>query len=334
MSSARAWPPTVSIVIAAHDEEACLPELLSRLRAVLEREVAAFELVVIDDGSDDRTFELVEAAARADARVRGIRLSRNEGHQIALLRGLERAAGDVVITIDADLQHPPERIVDMLAAWRDGADVVHMQRRDPLSLQPRDLAARGFYLLFNWLSATPVPPGSTDFRLLDARCVAPLLSTPGSARFLRAAVRQIGFRQVELPFTAAPRRAGRSSYTLRRLLDLGALAIFETTRALVVLPIVAGLALVVASLVAFVGPGVGDRAGAWTIALSLGVAALAIATTLAGFGTRAAPQRAAHPLGFVEREVGVARLAPAPRRLRLVDASTQGDDEPRAVHGA
>jgi glycosyltransferase involved in cell wall biosynthesis len=302
----------VSIVVAAHDEEACLPELLQRLRAVLEHEVDAFEIIVVDDGSSDRTFEIVEDWAAIEPRVRGARLSRNEGHQAALLCGIGRALGDVVITLDADLQHPPERIPAMLAAWREGADVVNMQRAPELPSQMRDLAARGFYVVFNLLSSTTVSPGSTDFRLLDARCVTPLLSTPISARFLRAAVRRIGFRQVELGFEAAPRHAGRSSYTLRRLLELGIAAIIGTTNAVSVLPIVAGVALIAALIAMFVQ-------GGWIVAVLLVVAAAGIALALASFGARAiAIERAKDPLFFVEREVGESMLAHR-------DAAPRGD---------
>lgn len=322
MASTRAWPPTVSIVVAAHDEEACLPQLLVRLREVLDACVGTYEILVIDDGSSDRTFELVEAAAATDARVRGARLSRNEGHQAALLCGLARAQGEVVITIDADLQHPPERIADMLAAWREGADVVHMRRDDALPLQLRDLAARGFYVVFNLLSATPVRPGSTDFRLLDARCIAPLLAMPSSARFLRAAVRRIGFRQVELAFEVAPRHAGRSSYTIRRLLDLGLEALVATSGALVILPVVS--IVVILAFVALLGvvafaPGVtlGEGGLGWLVIAASVAVSSALALALASLGARAwLLARSQEPLYFVEREVGEGLLAHRKTRPR------------------
>jgi hypothetical protein len=178
-----------------------------------------------------------------------------------------------------------------------------MQRATEIPSQWRDLAARGFYVVFNLLSSTTVSPGSTDFRLLDARCVTPLLSTPTSARFLRAAVRRIGFRQVELGFEPAPRHAGRSSYTMRRLLDLGIEAIIGTTNAVSVLPIVAGVALIAALIATFVQ-------GGWIVAVLLILAAAGTALALATFGARAiAVERSKHPLYFVEREIGVSMLA-------------------------
>jgi polyisoprenyl-phosphate glycosyltransferase len=213
--------PFLSVIVAAHNEEACLGELFARLDRALTPIARRLEMIFVDDGSTDGSFAAIERLARTDARVRGLRLARNEGHQIALLCGLDHARGDLALTIDADLQHPPECVPEMVAAWRAGSDVVHMRRRSRLGAPlHREVLADLFYRAFNRISDVRLEPRSTDFRLVDRRGLDALRGSPDGKRLLRATARRLPGVHTELGFDAPARHAGTSSYGLLRLASL------------------------------------------------------------------------------------------------------------------
>jgi dolichol-phosphate mannosyltransferase len=207
----------LSVVAAAYDEAAVLPELVRRVTATLDAAGEEWELVLVDDGSRDATWEAIAAAAAADPRVRGIRLSRNFGHQLALTAGLSVARGDGVITMDADLQHPPEAIPQLLAA-RAGHDVVYGVRTeaDAAGFWKR-FSARVFYAILNRLSSLELPEGAADFRWMSRRVVDVLLEMPERHRFLRGLVRWAGYEQAFVEYERGERGAGASKYGLRRM---------------------------------------------------------------------------------------------------------------------
>ena len=170
-----------------------------------------FELVIVNDGSSDRTPELLDRLAASDPRIRVIHLSRNFGHQAALTAGLEHAAGDVVAMIDADLQDPPELILEMIERWRAGADVVYAVRKQREGETAFKLAtASWFYKLFDKLAQVDLEPNSGDFRLLDRRALDALLAMTERSRFLRGMTVWVGFTQTAVP-SAWHRRGWRSS---------------------------------------------------------------------------------------------------------------------------
>ena len=207
----------LSIVAAAYDEVAVLPELVRRVTATLDATGEEWELVLVDDGSRDATWEAIAAAARADPRVRGIRLSRNFGHQLALTAGLSVARGDGVVTMDADLQHPPEAIPRLLAA-RAGNDVVYGVRSDSDAAGFwKRFSARVFYAILNRLSSLELPEGAADFRWMSRRVVDVLLEMPERHRFLRGLVRWAGYSQAFVEYERGERAAGASKYGLRRM---------------------------------------------------------------------------------------------------------------------
>jgi dolichol-phosphate mannosyltransferase len=214
----------ISIVAAVYNEEACLRELAGRIDRALAGAPCRSELILVDDGSTDQSFAVIEDLAARDDRVRGVRLARNEGHEEALMVGIACARGDVVVTLDADLQHPPEHIPAMLDAWRAGFDVVHMRRREG---RPSLRAALGaaFYAVYNAVSDVGVSPRSTDFRLLDRACLGALADEWRRLRFLRAAARRLDVCQTELSFDAPARFAGSGSYTFPKLFALAAGAV-------------------------------------------------------------------------------------------------------------
>jgi dolichol-phosphate mannosyltransferase len=213
--------PRVSVGIALHDEEAVFPELYRRLAATLDDLPSGpHELVLVDDGSTDRTFDLIRETAASDPRVVGLRLSRNFGHQAALTAALQTATGDVVVVMDGDLQDRPEEIPRFLAEYERGFDVVYAQRVDRKESLPLRTAYFAFYRLMARLSEVKVPVDSGDFALLSRRVVDQLNLLPERHRYIRGLRTWVGFRQVGIPVERDARAGGEPSYTLRKLFRL------------------------------------------------------------------------------------------------------------------
>lgn len=177
--------PVISIVVPCFNDDGILPQTLARLHASAQATGLSYEMVLVDDGSGDRTWEVIAAEARKDSRVRGVRLSRNFGHQMALTAGLERARGSEVLIIDDDLQDPPELLGVMLAKRAEGFDVVYGQRRSRAGeTWFKLITAKLFYRLIRYLAEVPIPPDTGDFRLMSRRAVDAFLSClslPGSS---------------------------------------------------------------------------------------------------------------------------------------------------------
>lgn len=221
----RTPPPehtiALSVVIPLYNEEASIGLLLERLAAVLAGVDTPYEIIVVDDGSTDGTWRKVCALHKTTRGLRALRLSRNFGHQGALLAGLSAARGDAVVTMDGDLQHPPEVIPSLLAAWRSGYRIVNTCRQDrEVAGWFKRFTSRVYYRLFSLLSDIRLNEGSSDFRLLDRRAVDALLDIGQGDLFLRGAVQTLGFRTAMVPFKAGTRHAGRSKFTLRKMLFL------------------------------------------------------------------------------------------------------------------
>jgi len=209
----------LSIVVPCYNEEAVLRATHQRLTSVFADMAGIdYELIFVNDGSRDDTQLILTQLQLVDPHMRVLLLSRNFGHQIAVTAGLEEAAGDAVVIIDADLQDPPEVIPQMVGLWRDGNDVVYGVRIErPGESAFKLWTAKVFYRLINRLSETKMPFDAGDFRLLDRRVVEVVNAMPERARFLRGMVSWAGFRQVELPYERAARHAGESKYPLRKM---------------------------------------------------------------------------------------------------------------------
>src|SRR5205809_933451 len=221
-------PTLLSVVAPVYNEEELVGEFVARAAAAVAD--YEYELVLVNDGSGDRTAELLDRLSSVDPRVRVIHLSRNFGHQAALTAGLEHAAGDVVAMIDADLQDPPELIPDMVAQWSQGADVVYAVRRQRDGESAFKLAtASWFYKLFDKLAQVDLEPNSGDFRLLDRRALDALLSMTERSRFLRGMTVWVGFKQTAVQYEREARHAGETKYTMSRMLrfSLDAIASFS-----------------------------------------------------------------------------------------------------------
>lgn len=216
-------PPTYSLVVPIYNEEAVIPVLLRRLDALIEAFDAEAEVIVVDDGSSDTSAIVIEAKARADKRYRLIKLSRNFGHQIAITVGLDYAAGRAVIVMDADLQDPPEVVLEMVAKWKEGYDLVSAERasRQGESRFKR-ATAHLFYRLMGRLGDVSMAHNAGDFRLVDRRALDCFLAMPERDRFVRGMFAWIGFRQATVIFDRPPRAAGVSKYSLPKMVGLAA----------------------------------------------------------------------------------------------------------------
>ena len=216
-----AHPATLlSVVIPCFNEEAAIGETHRRLVATLDAVPEfTFELVYVDAGSRDATLNVLRDLQQADARVRVLALSRNFGHQMAITAGLQNAAGQVGVVIDADLQHPPEVIPEMLARWREGVDVAYGVRteRDGETWFKR-WTASAFYRLLARLTDISIPLDTGDFRLMDRTVVDAFLALPERDRFVRGMVAWTGFRQEAVPYHRAARAAGKTKYSFNKML--------------------------------------------------------------------------------------------------------------------
>jgi dolichol-phosphate mannosyltransferase len=214
--------PVYSLVIPIYNEEAVLPVLLRRLDALLDALDAPAEAIFVDDGSRDSGPIVLEAKARADKRYRFIKLSRNFGHQIAITTGMDRAAGDAIIVMDADLQDPPEVVLEMAERWKEGYEVVYAERlsRDGEGRFKR-WTAELFYRLIGKLSDVEIPRNVGDFRLVDRKVLDCFRAMPERDRFVRGMFAWLGFKQTVVQFHRPARAAGETKYSLTKMVRLG-----------------------------------------------------------------------------------------------------------------
>ncbi len=238
--SGRVEDVELSIVLPAHNEEANIRPLWEALVASLHEITASCELIFVDDGSTDSTVEVIEGLSAEGPRIRLIRLTRNFGHQAALMAGIDAARGRVVITMDSDLQHPPQLLAPMIEAWRRGNYVVQTTRiYGPEVGWTKRLLSRLFYAAARSLGGGAIESGGADFRLLDRSVVDALRQIRDVHPFLRGTVPWLGFRTATLPFTAPARHGGAPSY---RLIDSARLA-FNAIFLISVVPLRLGLVL-------------------------------------------------------------------------------------------
>jgi polyisoprenyl-phosphate glycosyltransferase len=208
----------LSVVVPIYNEQESVPELITRLHEALAGVVRSYEVILVDDGSSDRTWEIIGAAAARDARIKGLSFSRNFGHQMAFAAGLRHTVGDAVVIMDADLQDPPELIPQLLARWRDGFDVVYAVRtkREGETIFKR-VSAATFYRVLRAITQVDIPVDTGDFRLMSRKAVDAFNALEERHRFTRGLVTWLGFRQVGVPYQRAARHAGESKYPLRKM---------------------------------------------------------------------------------------------------------------------
>ncbi len=211
--------PDYSFVIPVLNERESLPELYRRLAGVLAQLDGPAEIVLVDDGSTDGSFAIMQELHRQDTRVRALRLSRNFGHQVALTAGIDHARGKAVILMDADLQDPPEVVLEMARRWREGFDVVYAVRDERDGESRLKLStAKWFYRLMGRMSETTIALDAGDFRLVDRRAVDAVASMREHARYLRGMFAWVGYDQTGVHYTREARFAGRTKFPLRKML--------------------------------------------------------------------------------------------------------------------
>ena len=217
----------LSVAIPVHNEESVLPELLQRLKSTLDKLPGGpHEMVFVDDGSTDRTFEMLAAAAQQDPRVLTLSLSRNFGHQVAITAALDHVTGDATVVMDGDLQDVPEEIPRFVERYGQGFDVVYAKRVRRKEPWPLRLCYYFFYRMMVGLSDIQLPLDSGDFGLMSRRVVEQLRRMPEHHRYLRGLRSWVGFRQTGLEVERAERHSGKSKYSLTRLLKLAFDGIF------------------------------------------------------------------------------------------------------------
>ena len=224
--SSDAVRPTYSFVVPVFNEEATLGALYERLSAVLERLDGPSEVILVDDGSSDRSPELLRAVNARDPRFKVVVFSRNFGHQVAVSAGIDMTVGDAVVIIDADLQDPPEIVLEMAQRWREGWEVVYGVRRERAGESLFKLATASiFYRLLNRLTDVQMPLDVGDFRLIDRKAVEAFKLMPERNRYVRGMIAWIGFRQTGVEYMRAERYAGETKYPVKRMLKFAVNAI-------------------------------------------------------------------------------------------------------------
>ena len=319
--------PRYSFVVPVHNEEETLAELHGRLSTVLERLDGDAELIFVDDGSTDRSFDVLRELRARDDRVRIIRLARNFGHQIAITAGIDVAAGDAVVIMDADLQDPPEVVPELISKWREGYEVVYAIREDrAVDPLPRRLAIRAFYRILRRLSDVEIPVDVGDFRLVDRRPLDEFKAMRERNRYVRGMFAWIGFRQTGVPYRRDPRFAGSSKYPFRRMVRLALDGVVSFSNAplrlaLTVGFIVSGTAFLtgVAAIVAKVAhlyAGVPGWASVVVIMSFLGGVQLIVLGTMGLYVARIYDEARSRPLYVVRDAYGFA-APPAREQLDL-----------------
>jgi dolichol-phosphate mannosyltransferase len=314
----------LSVVVPCYNEEEILAELHRRVSAAAREAVGdAYELVLVNDGSRDATWRVMQALAANDPHLVAVNLSRNHGHQLALTAGLELCGGERILIIDADLQDPPELLPAMMREM-DGAeaDVVYGVRRSREGETAfKKATAAGFYRLLSKLSPTPIPIDTGDFRLMSRRALDALLAMPEQARFIRGMVAWIGFRQVPLAYDRAERHAGSSKYPLGKMIAFAFDAVTGFSTAPLRFASHVGLGLVAASMLLLLYIAYGWLSGraveGWTslmlVVVILGAVQMFVLGMIGEYLGRLYMEAKKRPLYIVSDVIG--RAADRPHRL-------------------
>jgi glycosyltransferase involved in cell wall biosynthesis len=317
--------PTYSLVVPAFDEEGVIETLAARIGDVMDRLDGDAEAILVDDGSRDGTYARMLEASAADSRIRVLKLSRNFGHQIALTAGVDASIGDAVIVLDADLQDPPEVVLELAARWREGYDVVYAVRdvREGETRFKRMTAAL-FYRAFNRISEVKVPLDVGDFRLVDRRVLDVFDRMRESNRFVRGMFSWVGLRQTGVLYRREERFAGETHYPLRKMLRFAMTGVISFSAA----------PLRVALNVGFVVSALAFGLAAWSLVVKLGgfyqvpgwTSIVVVTTMLGGIQLMV--------LGVIGEYIGDIHVEVKQRPLYVIDELENFDDEPNLPHRA
>ncbi len=330
----------LSIVVPCFNEAGCLDALHRRATDAARASFGDdFEIVLVNDGSRDGSWPLMEQIAACDPHVVAIDLSRNHGHQLALTAGLDLCRGDHVLIVDADLQDPPELLGPMLATMRaEGADVVYGVRRSRAGeTRFKRATAHGFYRLLARATEVDIPLDTGDFRLMSRRSLDVLLAMPEQARFIRGMVAWIGFKQVPLPYDRAERLAGETSYPIGKMVRFALDALTSFSSAPLKLASHAGIALAGGSLLLVIyilaGWLAGQSVPGWTsvmlVIVALGAVQMFVLGLMGEYIGRLYSQSKQRPLYIVQSIAG-GEARPA-HRLGQVAETTATSDKPGGI---
>jgi dolichol-phosphate mannosyltransferase len=327
--------PDYSIVIPVYNEEAILPALGERLTALLDRLDGGAEVILVDDGSRDASFaRMMEMSAR-DPRFKVVQLSRNFGHQMAITAGLDFSAGNSVVIMDADLQDPPEIVLEMAARWREGFDVVYAVRRERHGENRfKRLTAAAFYRLLRKLSDVDIPADVGDFRLVDRKAVEAYKTMRENDRFVRGMFSWVGFKQIGVSYDRDPRLAGETKFPFGKMMRFAVDGIVSFSSAPLRLALALGFAVSAISILygfvaillkvsgAFTVPG-------WTSVIFatslLGGVQLIVLGVVGEYVGRTYLESKNRPLYIVNQSAGLAERAGPDQRVFIWRAETSDD---------
>jgi len=242
----------LSLVIPAYNEEKALPELVRRLAQTAGGLKTEYEIIFVDDGSCDATWDIISGFSKSYSYIKGVRLSRNFGHQAAVSAGLRYAKGDVVAVMDADLQDPPELLAQFLSKWREGFDVVYAVRKRRKESFFKRISYYAFYRILQRMADINIPLDSGDFCLMDKKVVAQINALPEKHRFVRGLRSWVGFRQTGIEYDRPARQIGEPKYTLKKLVRLAMSGLLSFSSLPLRFASLMGLIIAVSSFVGFI----------------------------------------------------------------------------------
>ncbi len=243
----------ISVVVPVYNEQELLVKSVERLTVVMHTLSMPYEIILVDDGSRDNSRTIASRLCSYDERLKLIALSRNFGHQAAITAGMDYAEGDCVVVIDADMQDPPELIPQMVELWRAGSEVVYGLRTKRLGESAAKKATASlFYRVFDAVTETQIPRNVGDFRLIDRKVCDAMKSMPERGRYVRGLVSWTGFRQTALEYVRHERMAGKTKYTLKKMLALAGNGLLSFSKFPLRLPVYLGAGVCVLSLIALI----------------------------------------------------------------------------------
>jgi dolichol-phosphate mannosyltransferase len=243
----------ISIVIPSYNEEGNIKIIINALNEALQKLNYSYELIFVDDGSSDKTLSILQEISTTDSNVFYIELSRNFGHQNALKAGLDLASGDCIITMDGDMQHPPDLISQLIQKWEKGYDVVYTRRLEDKKLPAfKKITSKYFYKFINYISEIKIEEGTADFRLMDKKVSKVFFAFSENELFIRGLVNWVGFNQFAIDYKPAERFSGNSKYTFKKMIQFALKGITSFSIRPLYLSIFLGISIFVLSLIFYI----------------------------------------------------------------------------------